>query len=406
LSRPVRIALVTHGFTVGGGVPAVARWLSHHLRETGEYEVDIHDLATSRRDPESRRVVRPRSWVARSLRGNPGEGPVEHWGANAVELEFMRYRPRRELSKALRGYDLVQVVAGGPAWANVVAGPGRPVILQVATVARWERQSQIAAQRVVARGYRQAMTHLTTALERRALTQVDAVLVENEEMLELVRSVGQPHVSKAPPGVDTEAFTPDPRGWRREGHLLSVCRLGDPRKGLERAILAYAQIVEADAWAPELILAGRGRITDGVVDLIRGLGLGGRVSIRSDVGVPELVELYRGASVFLQTSYEEGLGLSVLEAMACGLPIVATRTAGSTETVAHGKSGWLVEQEGPVAPTLAARIHAVLADGSGEFAAAARRRCVNEFSTGVALGRFTDAYRIALTAADPAPTRS
>jgi glycosyltransferase involved in cell wall biosynthesis len=399
LSRPVKIALVTHGLTVGGGVPAVARWLSRHLRETGEYEVDVHDLATSRSDSGSRRMIRPRSWVSRSLRGSAGDQPAQHWGANAVELEFMRYRPRRELSRALRPYDLIQVVAGGPAWANVVTGHDRPVILQVATVARWERQSQIAAQRTVARGYRHAMTHLTTALERRALAQVDAVLVENEAMLDLVRAAGQPNVSKAPPGVDTEVFSPDARGWRREGHLLSVCRLGDPRKGLERAILAYAQIIEVDPWAPELMLAGKGRITDSVVDLIRGLGLGGRVSIRSDVGVPELLELYRGASVFLQTSYEEGLGLSVLEAMACGLPIVATTTAGSAETVAHGESGWLIPQDDAVAPAMAARIRAVLADGSGAFATAARQRCVSEFSTGVALGRFTDVYRAALSTA-------
>jgi glycosyltransferase involved in cell wall biosynthesis len=401
VNRPVKIALVTHGLTVGGGVPAVARWLSHHLRETGEYEVDLHDLATSSRDPDSRRVIRPRSWVARSLRGISATHPAEHWGANAVELEFMRYRPRRELTRALAGYDLIQVVAGGPAWANAVTGPGRPVVLQVATVARWERQSQLATQGAVARRYRHAMTTVTTAVERRALAQVDAVLVENEAMLSLVRAAGQHNVTKAPPGVDVEAFSPDPRGWRREGYLLSVCRLGDPRKGLERAVRAYARIVAGDVEAPDLVLAGKGRVQDSVVDLIRDLDLGARVSIRTDVGVPELLALYRGASVFLQTSYEEGLGLSVLEAMACGLPVVATRTAGSAETVAHGQSGWLVDQDSSVVAALTARIRSVLGDESGSFAAAARQRCVTEFSTAVALSRFTEVYRAALT-----PTRS
>src|SRR5438128_712892 len=122
-----RIALVTSGFDVGGGVPTVARWLRDSLRSTAGYVVDVHDLATSSRDPYSRRLLKPKSWARRSLRIRSGdEESLTHWGANAVEIETMRYRPRRELSQALQNYDLIQVVTGTPAWAAAVVGVGVP----------------------------------------------------------------------------------------------------------------------------------------------------------------------------------------------------------------------------------------------------------------------------------------
>ena len=99
-----------------GGVPNVARWLRGGLEAVSGYEVDIHDLATSRQDLNSRRCLRPETWFAGSLKGPFNQiADAQPWGANWVEFEPMRYRPRRELTRVLRSYDLIQVVAGGPA---------------------------------------------------------------------------------------------------------------------------------------------------------------------------------------------------------------------------------------------------------------------------------------------------
>jgi glycosyltransferase involved in cell wall biosynthesis len=306
----------------------------------------------------------------------------------------MRYRPRRELTRALRGYDLVQVVAGSPAWASAVAGCRVPVVLQVASLARWERASQLAGQPFAARAWRGAMTRLTTRAEGRALAGVDAVLVENAAMFDWVRSLGHEHVVKAAPGVDTGFFTPAPGGWRPDGHLLSVCRLGDPRKGLDRLVRAYAELRRRRDGVPDLVLAGRGGLPGPVRDLVAGLGLASRISVRPDVGSAELLDLYRGASVFLQASHEEGLGLTVLEAMSCGLPVVSTETAGSTETVLDGVTGWLVAQvpDGDVPAALADRALRVLSGPGGEFGDRARVRCLSLFSSQVSLRRFTGVY--------------
>jgi glycosyltransferase involved in cell wall biosynthesis len=238
------------------------------------------------------------------------------------------------------------------------------------------------------------MTLLTARVERRALRKVAAVLVENSAMLEHVRSSGQQRVIKTPTGVNTALFYPPVAGWRREGYLLSVCRLNDARKGLERMIRAYANMLQFDDSVPPLVLAGRGQLPAGLLGLLTNLGLSSRVTVRSDVDHAELAELYRGASVFLQTSYEEGLGMSVLEAMACGLPVVCTDTAGTRETVVNGVTGWLVRQDADsqVSGLVAGRVLEVLrGDGVG-MGGRARQRCEKSFSNEVAFRPFMDVY--------------
>jgi glycosyltransferase involved in cell wall biosynthesis len=238
------------------------------------------------------------------------------------------------------------------------------------------------------------MTTLTSRVELTALNGVDMVLVYNDVLLEHVRSLGQQNVIKAPPGVDTDRFRPAPMGWNGDGYLLSVCRLNDARKGLERMLLAYSEMLRAEPNIPDLVLAGKGDLAPPTAAMIQTLELASRVHVRSGVVASELVSLYQGASVFLLTSYEEGFGMSVLEAMACGLPVVCTDTAGTRETVRNGATGWLVEQ-GPdrvVVGELADRVVSVLHSGGANMGEEARQRCLQLFSLEVTLRRFVDVY--------------
>src|SRR5664280_3041230 len=306
----------------------------------------------------------------------------------------MRDRPRVELTRILRSYDLIQVVSGVPALAAAATRAGVPVILQTASTAAWEREWQLADQARVARTWRQGMTVLTSRIEHSALHNVDMVLVENDAMLEHVLALGQQNVVKAPPGVDTDRFIPEPSGWSSDGYLLSVCRLGDERKGLNRIVLAYGEMVRGDATVPDLVLAGKGELAPATAELVRSLGLTSRTHVRSGVDASELVRLYQRASVFLLTSHEEGLGMSVLEAMACGLPVVCTDTAGTRETVENGATGWLVAQnpDHVVASEVAKRVLAVLDGGGADMGEHGRDRCLRMFSLDVTLRRFTAAY--------------
>jgi glycosyltransferase involved in cell wall biosynthesis len=400
---PTCVALLTHGFDIGGGVPTVARWLRDGLHATGHYEVEILDLATSRHDEQSRRLAKPRTWAKRSLRSDGGQPAHQRWGANAVELEPMRYRPRHELTTFLRRFDIIQVVSGTPAWAAVARHANRPVVVQAATAAAWERQAGMHRQSRPLRHWRTAMTRRTSAAERLAVTHADAVMVENEQMFAYVRNLGHRNVHLAPPGVDTDTYRPHPAAWQRDGYLLSLCRLGDGRKGLDRMVRAYGAMVSADSQVPRLVLAGRGSLERLVTELITKLDLADRISVRPDVPEEEIPALYRHASAFLQTSHEEGLGLSLLQAMASGLPVIATETAGSAELVVEGQTGYLVSQrsEADLPGLFADRTRRVVRFDGQSMAERARQRCLHHFSSQVTLRRFTDVYDQLLATGDP-----
>jgi len=392
---PRRLAIVTQDFTSLGGVSSVTNWLRTGLTAEG-YEVDVHDLATSSNDPSSRRIASPSTWHSRSLRGPyaPAER-VQKWGANAVELEPIRYFPRSELSDAIRHYDVIQVVAGGAALANAVIGVGPPVFVQVATRVRWERRTRRATLPPLTRIWGDAMTAWTSHLESKALRTVDGVFVENTEMLKYSLSTGQKNARLAPPGVDTQRFHPSGTGWRPSGYLLSVCRLAEPRKRLDRLIMAYHYLVQKDGNTPDLVMAGRGALPNDMRQLINRLGLNSRVIVENDIPVEGLPELYRNASVYVQTSSEEGLGISVLEAMASGLPVVSTDTAGARQCVANMLTGYLIsmDTESLTIQGIAEKIQSTrTTSAGGRMALEARKRCEQGFSSARALRQFTMAY--------------
>lgn len=388
--RQFRVALLTQGYFTAGGVQTVARWVRGELLRHGHH-VDVFDLASSRADPDSRRLVRPRTWL-RGPRIRPDGREPQVWrvGCSLAELEPVRYLPRRGLTQLLRDYDVIQVVAGGPALACAAADAGRPVALQVATRVRWERADASRAQGG-AGWARRAMTGLVDVQERRALAAADAVLVENAAMRSFAESLAPGRVHLAPPGVDTDRFRPSVEGWDPEGPILAVGRLGDARKGYERVIEAYRLVCTQSSRPPALVLAGRGRLSSSCTDAIAALPAHARVEILSDVPDEELPCLYRRASVFVQGSHEEGLGLSVVEAMACGVPTVVTDTAGTRETVLDGVTGFLVDQGEQAAAALTHGVRTVLQQSGRRMHAAARERSL-AFSSDVTFRRYLEAY--------------
>ena len=160
-----------------------------------------------------------------------------------------------------------------------------------------------------------------------------------------------------------------------------------------------------DASAPQLVLAGRSTLSTSVRQTLNDSGLASRILVRQDVDRNELADLYRGAFVYLQTSQEEGFGMSVIEAMASGLPVAATDTAGARECVIDGTTGWLVRQDSEhmIPMVLAERVRDILAGSGRAMAVAARERCQQTFSVDATLARLTAVYDTLLTPGEPFP---
>ncbi|HLH45686.1 MAG TPA: glycosyltransferase family 4 protein, partial [Acidimicrobiales bacterium] len=144
-------------------------------------------------------------------------------------------------------------------------------------------------------------------------------------------------------GADLQRYRPAEiadRSAGRPAEILCVGRI-DPVKGYPLLIDAVARLREEDVDC-RLTIVGGGQGADRLERRVRDRRLEGRVRLLGAVGQDELPALYREADVFCLPSFTESLPVVLMEAMASGLPVVATRVAAIPELVRDGESGLLV----------------------------------------------------------------
>jgi glycosyltransferase involved in cell wall biosynthesis len=162
-----------------------------------------------------------------------------------------------------------------------------------------------------------------------------------------------------PCGVDTERFHPSEASSSDEFRIVSVGWLRW-LKGYEFALLTLRALLDRGVPARLDLFGGdpvpavrepsdRGRIRQAIDDL----GLGNRVVLHGHTSSSRLVEHYRQADVLLHSSVSEGLPVVILEAMACGLPVVASDAGGVREAITDGIEGFVVPVRDPAAAATA-----------------------------------------------------
>jgi sugar transferase (PEP-CTERM/EpsH1 system associated) len=182
--------------------------------------------------------------------------------------------------------------------------------------------------------------------------------------------------------------------------LIQVARL-DPVKDHATTLRAMARLV-ALRDDVRLVIAGDGPRSGPIDEQVRDLGLERhvlRLGRRGDV--PRLLG---AADVALLTSRSEGIPLALIEAMAAGLPVVATRVGGVPEVVEEGRTGVLVPAGDDAA--LAARLASLAADPQNRAALGrgGRRRAFEQFGEDPMIASYDRAYRAMLGL--PAPRRA
>jgi glycosyltransferase involved in cell wall biosynthesis len=162
-----------------------------------------------------------------------------------------------------------------------------------------------------------------------------------EQCVELL-GVDPERVVAIPPGVEAH-FTPEPgadaavlRRHGLEAPYFVYVGGADPHKNLGGLLAAFRAFRETEAGAHELVLVGRDTAAVPDEPRVRRLGF---------VGEADLPAVYRRASAFISLSRHEGFALPLVEAMACGTPVVAARRTAVPETL--GGAGLLVEPEDP-----------------------------------------------------------
>ncbi|MDX6395360.1 MAG: hypothetical protein QOJ73_6423 [Streptosporangiaceae bacterium] len=228
-------------------------------------------------------------------------------------------------------------------------------------------------------------TVMRARLEAAVARTARAVLVGTSDERTALARLGVPHTSVrvVPPGVDVATFQPAGPAAARNGRprLLMVAPLTlAPPAG--RPGLAVAARALADVPGVELLLVGgppRGQLGHdpgyrAVAKLARQLGVHDRFICTGQVSQADMPALMRSADALVSLTTSEPFTAVPLEAMACGLPVIASDAGTSRDTVIDGVTGYLVPPAGP-AP-LTARIRQLLASpllGEGLGIAAASR---------------------------------
>ncbi len=178
-----------------------------------------------------------------------------------------------------------------------------------------------------------------------------AAVSENVREVLISSGVDGSRVRTIHSGIPVEAVEriPDRKVWQEWGIdaakriVISVAALA-PHKDHATLLKAAAKVVK-DVPEAHFVLVGSGPLVERVRHDIEALGLEDHVTLtgfRNDVGA-----LLGAAEVFVSASWLEGLGTSILDAMAVGLPVVATRVGGIPEMVRDGREGRLVAARNP-----------------------------------------------------------
>lgn len=261
----------------------------------------------------------------------------------------------------------------------------------------------------------------------RQLSCVDAVVGVSAHITNLFRQRFPDYgglVATAYNGVDVDTFRPREDPADADGRVPTVLFVGrlSTEKGVHTLLEAFARVLKVVPEARLELIGPRTTLPTGMIidlsadPLVRDLkrfydgrvatdyqryldetvvrlGIGDSVRFVGPLQHGELVARYQRAALVVNPSLSESFGISVVEGMASGLPVVATRVGGMAETVVDGETGLLVEPEQP--ERLADAMVAILTDPerARRMGRVGRERAVANYSWSARAGRLLDIYR-------------
>jgi L-malate glycosyltransferase len=186
---------------------------------------------------------------------------------------------------------------------------------------------------------------------RFALRNADLLLCDCRAVREKaseIHPLEQTRVLELPWGVDLQDFRPRPPagerasrfGWGEESFVVLSTRAWEPLYGTETLLEAFRLAFESNKRL-RLVLAGSGSLSPLVGDFASDPALRGSVHLAGAVAQEELPRYFQEADLYLSCSTVDGTSVSLLEALASGLPVVVSDLPSNREWVLPGENGWL-----------------------------------------------------------------
>lgn len=368
-------ALLTIEAASPGGVPTLVDTI-YPLMEARGYEPTVYRaqfaagaLSFGQRVGVTLRNWRPKLVEERGMRTVIVPAPP-------VPLWLFYVVPHFLTGSLLGKYRSVFVASGSAHVALPLALRGTPYTLWIATVYEDELRGKAEVGDAWARGVLTSpMWRLIEAQERYVLRRADHILALSPYAARRIAEIApetKDRIRTVLLPVDTDRYRPDESarsGSAYGRYLFLAARINDPRKNVPMLLRAFARI-RARLTDLKLVLVGE-EPDETLRGLVDALGLAEAVCFPGIVSRDDLLQLYQGAELFVLPSRQEGLGIVMLEAMACGTPVIATDCGGPEGIVLDGITGRIVPNDD--AEQFAQAVIDTLSD-PGELAAM-RQRC-------------------------------
>lgn len=353
--------LAVLGGADGGGQNVYVGQLARHLAALG-YEVDIF----TRRDSEALPATAEWAQGVRIIHVTAGPPRFVRKEELLPHMEELTSNVLCHMRQRRRGYDIAHANfwMSGLVAADVKRALGLPFVITFHALGRVRRACQQCADHFPDERF---------AIEDRIVAEADHVIAEcPQEEEDLIRhyDADPARITVVPGGFDPAELWPINKARARatlglppDGPVILQLGRMVPRKGVDNVIRAFSRVVHRhDIPARLLVVGGETREPDPVATpelgrlmaIARDEGVEGRVLFVGQRGREVLKFYYSAADVFVTTPWYEPFGITPVEAMACGTPVIGANVGGIKFTVRDGEAGYLVPPDDPDA--LAERI--------------------------------------------------
>jgi L-malate glycosyltransferase len=332
---------------LGGGAGNATVYLLREFATVSDLEVHLVTSAVG--DEYSRETIGERVVIHRLPIGKNPKNLHYQSRTDLITYSWKAYFFSRKLIRKERGFDLIH------AFFTVPCG-----FLAMVLGFEFRLPYIVSLRGADVPGYSERFTVLYAILRPivRLVWHCSFLVISNSTGLRDLAHVTDPKraILVIPNGVDTGQFIPS-NNRISDGivRILVVSRL-TPRKGMRFLIRAMASLPES----ARLIIVGGGGERANLESVAAESGVTDRVEFRGLIPHDDLPEIYRECDIFCLPSLNEGMSNTVLEAIASGLPIVATVTGGTEELVQDGENGFFVKKESP--EDLADKLGRLIAD--------------------------------------------
>jgi D-inositol-3-phosphate glycosyltransferase len=233
---------------------------------------------------------------------------------------------------------------------------------------------------------------LTSRLHKETIKKCARIITITTQTKNLyIKTFDERNISTIPFGVDTDVFKPARLEERREECEILYAGSLYPLKGVHDLIRAIAEVRKHGLKA-DLTIVGEGQQKEALTALTRALGIEEHVKFEGFVPYSNMPSYYKRSDIFCFPTLGEPFGKAVIEAMACGKPVIATNAGGSAEIIQDKIDGILVPPSNPEA--IALQITRLIEDKNERrrLGERARETAVNRFSWSTIAEKYHQLY--------------